>query len=65
MEIQQKNDLPILALDNGIATLVFALNKVGFQTSMSCDGHGRRESNIWFNYEIYIEEMNNLLILAS
>jgi hypothetical protein len=61
----EENDLSILDLDRGIAALVFALNKVGYQTSMSCDGHGRREPNIWFNHQSYIEEINNLLVSAS
>jgi hypothetical protein len=61
----ERNDLTILDLDYGIAILVFALNKVGFQTSMSCDGHGRREPNIWFNHQSYIEELNGLIVSAS
>lgn len=61
----ERNDLSILELDYGIAILVFALNKVGFQTSMSCDGHGRREPNIWFNHQRYIEEINRLMLSAS
>lgn len=60
-----RNDLSILELDYGIAALVFALNKVGFQTSMSCDGHGRKEANMWFNHQEYIKEMSHLLFLAS
>lgn len=61
----ERNDLSILELDYGIAALVFALNKVGFQTSMSCDGHGRRAANIWFNHQEYMEEMGHLLLSAS
>lgn len=61
----EQNDLNILELDYGIATLVFALNKVGFETSMSCDGHGRREPNVWFNHQEYMEEIGNLLITVS
>lgn len=61
----ERNDLSILELDYGIAALVFALNKVGFQTSMSCDGHGRREANMWFNHREYITEISNLLSSAS
>lgn len=61
----ERNDLSILDLDYGIAILVFALNKIGFQTSMSCDGHGRIEPNMWFNHQQYIEEMSNLLFVTS
>lgn len=61
----ERNDLSILDLDYGIAILVFALNKIGFQTSMSCDGHGRNEPNMWFNHQQYIEEMSNLLFVTS
>lgn len=60
-----RNDLSILELDYGIAALVFALNKVEFQTSMSCDGHGRKEANMWFNHQEYMKEMSNLLSSAS
>lgn len=59
------NDLSILELDYGIAIMVFSLNKVGFQTSMSCDGHGRKEANMWFNHQEYITEISNLLSIAS
>lgn len=59
------NDLSLLELDYGIAIMVFSLNKVGFQTSMSCDGHGRKEANMWFNHQEYMKEMSNLLFLAS
>ncbi|WP_338452551.1 hypothetical protein R4Z09_12125 [Niallia oryzisoli] len=61
----ERNDLAILELDYGIAALVFALNKVGFQTSMSCDGHGRKEANMWFNHLEYMKEISNLLFSAS
>lgn len=64
-EYNEGNDLSILELDYGIAALVFALNKVGFQTSMSCDGHGRKEANMWFNHREYITEISKLLSIAS
>lgn len=61
----ERYDLPIMELDYGLASLVFALNKVGFQTAMSCDGHGRRKATIWFNYPEYIPELTELLEEAA
>lgn len=57
--------LRIMELDYGLASLVFALNKVGFTTAMSCDGHGERKATIWFNYPQYIPELNELLEEAA
>lgn len=59
------NDLSILDLDSGIASLVFALNKVGLYTSMSCDGHGQREPNIWLRRQDYAETIQNILMEAN
>lgn len=42
-----RNDIRIKELDRGIASLVFALNKAGLYTTMSCDGHGKRPPKIW------------------
>lgn len=58
-------DLHIMELDYGLASLVFALNKVGFITAMSCDGHGRRKATIWSNYPQYISELSELIEQAA
>lgn len=59
------NDLSILEIDCGIASLVFALNKVDLYTSMSCDGHGQREPKIWLNGHAYIETIRKILMEAN
>lgn len=59
------NDLSMLEIDCGIASLVFALNKVDLYTSMSCDGHGQREPKIWFNGHAYIETIRKILMEAN
>ena len=59
------NDLSILEIDCGIASLVFALNKVGLYTSMSRDGHGQREPKIWLNGHAYIETIRKILMEAN
>ncbi|MCR6097767.1 hypothetical protein HXA31_00025 [Salipaludibacillus agaradhaerens] len=46
-QASSRNDISISELDYGIASLVFSLNKVGIDTSMSCDGHGREDAKIW------------------
>jgi hypothetical protein len=58
------NRLSIFELDYGIASLVHSLNKVGLPTSMSCDGHGRKDAKIWFNGE-QMEEVRKLLEMAT
>ncbi|MGD6961541.1 hypothetical protein ACQCVB_04985 [Fictibacillus phosphorivorans] len=55
------NALEIFELDYGIASLVFSLNKVGLNTSMSCDGHGRVNPKIWFNGHDQLEEIRLIL----
>lgn len=64
-EGNNQNDLQIIDLDAGIGSLVFSLNKVGFQTSMSCDGHGNREPNVWSNHQEDIKSINALLLKAA
>ncbi|RAK19135.1 hypothetical protein B0I26_10752 [Anoxybacillus vitaminiphilus] len=59
------NDLSILEIDCGIASLVFALNKVGLYTSMSCDGHGQIEPKIWLNGYSHIQTIRKILIEAN
>jgi hypothetical protein len=59
------NDLSILEIDSGIASLVFALNKVGLYTSMSCDGHGQRPPKIWLNGHEHLETIRKILMKAN
>lgn len=55
------NNLEIFDLDYGIAALVFSFNKVGLNTSMSCDGHGRENPKIWFNGHDQLKEIRQIL----
>lgn len=59
------HDLSVGELDFGIASLVYALNKADFITSMSCDGHGNRAPGIWFNGLHQMKELDNLLALVN
>lgn len=52
-------------LDTYIAGVVRQLNRLGFYTEGSCDGHERRSPSIGFTKEIHLENVIELLMAAG
>lgn len=55
------NELPIRTLDTYMAGVVRQLNRLGFRTTMSCDGHGHRRPYIYFDKSINKDWLADLL----
>jgi len=52
--------LPIKYLDTFISGVVRQLNRLGFHTLSSCDGHGRRQPNIEIKKDVEIDLLSRL-----